>query len=149
MISLRPALEADDKRIVEIIRTAQINPMDLKWRNFVVAVDEATGQLVGTGQIKTHRDKSRELASVAVVPEYQHRGIAHQILQRLLALPGNSGPLFLTCLRSMSTLYAEFGFRVIGEKEMTPYFRRLIKVAAAFNLLAHSDNKLLVMKRDG
>jgi N-acetylglutamate synthase-like GNAT family acetyltransferase len=147
MIILRPAVAADQKRIVAIIRAAQINPLDLKWQNFVVAVDDETGAIVGTGQIKSHRDGSRELASIAVVPAYQHRGIAHQIIRRLLER--SAGDLFLTCRSDMEKLYEEFGFRAIREDEMTPYFRRLKKVARAFELLSRQGSSLLVMRRDG
>lgn len=149
MITLRPATAADQPRIVAIIRAAQINSMDLKWKNFVVAVDDQTEEVVATGQIKTHRDGSRELASIAVVPEYQHRGIAHQIIQHLLAQHGDSGALFLTCRSDMEKFYESFGFRAVKENEMTPYFRRLKKVAGAFELLSRGDVTLSVMKREG
>ena len=149
MITLRPATAADQPRIVAIIRAAQINPMDLKWKNFVVTVDDQTGEVVATGQIKTHRDGSRELASIAVVPEYQHRGIAHQIIQHLLALHGDSGALFLTCRSDMEKFYESFGFRAVKENEMMPYFRRLKKVAGAFELLSRGGVTLSVMKREG
>ena len=145
MISLRPAAAADQPRIVAIIREADINPMDLKWKSFVLAVDEASGEIVGTGQIKTHRDGSRELASIAVVPAYQHRGIAHQIVERLLAQ--NSGMLYLTCRTEMRTLYEPFGFRVSRENEMPPYFRRLKRFVGIFERLLREE-KLLVMKRE-
>jgi N-acetylglutamate synthase-like GNAT family acetyltransferase len=149
MITLRPAVELDQPRIVAIIREAQINPMDLKWKNFVVAVDDASREVVGTGQIKTHRDGSRELASIAVVPEYQHRGLAHQIIQHLLALHRPPGTLYLTCGSNLGPFYEAFGFRTIDEKEMTRYFRRLKKIAGAFEFLSRGDVKLLVMKKDG
>lgn len=147
MITLRPAVAGDQTNIVSLIRAAQINPMDLKWQNFVVAEDDATGRIVGTGQIKTHGDQSRELASLAVIPEYQGRGLARRIIELLLS--ENREALFLTCRSSLGPLYEKFGFRAIDEREMTPYFRRLSKVAATFMFLARSGETLLVMKRDG
>ena len=146
MVTLRNATEADQARITAVIREARINPMDLKWKNFVVAVDEATGEIVGTGQIKTHRDSSRELASIAVVPEYQGRGLARQIIEHLLAQ--TAGTLYLTCRSPMGPMYEKFGFREIGVDEMTPYFRRLRKIAGVFDLLTR-DEYLMVMKRGG
>ena len=147
MITLRPAVEADQKRIVAIIRQVGINPMDLKWQNFIAAVDDVTGQIVGTGQVKTHRDGSREIASIAVLPAYQRRGIAHQIIKSLLAQ--HPWTLFLTCRHEMGAFYEPFGFRVIDESDMTPYFRRLTKVANALGFLSRDKITLLVMKRDG
>jgi len=146
MITLRPAAAADQKRIVTIIREAQINPMDLKWENFLVAVDDATGEVVGTGQIKTHGDGSRELASIAVIPAHQHRGLAKQIIERLLREHGQD-VLYLTCRGEMGTFYEPFGFRAIERDEMPPYFKRLARIAGAVGFLV--KEKLLVMKREG
>lgn len=146
MITLRPATAADQKRIVEIIHSVGINPMDLKWKNFTVAVDEATGEIVGTGQIKTHGDGSRELASIAVLSDYRHQRIAHRVMEHLLA--HSSGTLYLTCLSTMGSLYEPFGFRVIAEDEMTPYFRRLTKVAKTMMRFLRRGVTLLVMKRE-
>ena len=147
MLTLRPAVAGDQERIVEIIRAAQINPMDLKWKNFVVAEDSATRQVVATGQIKTHGDKSRELASIAVIPEYRGQGLARRLIEHLLA--ESTGALYLTCRSPLGALYEKFGFRAVGPSEMTPYFRRLSKVAATFMFLARAGETLLVMKRDG
>ncbi len=147
MIILRPAEAADQKRIVAIIRAAQINPLDLKWPHFVVAVDDASGEIVGTAQVKTHRDGSRELASLAVVPQWQGRGLARRLIEYLLT--NTPGTLYLTCRSSLGGLYAKFGFRVIDESEMTPYFRRLSKLAARLRPLMRRSDTLLVMRRDG
>ena len=146
MITLRPATAADQKRIVEIIHIVGINPMDLKWKNFIVAVDEATGAIVGTGQIKTHGDGSRELASIAVLPDYRHQRIAHRVMEYLLA--HSTGTLYLTCLSTMGSLYEPFGFRVISDDEMTPYFRRLKKLSKTLMRFLQPGMTLLVMKRE-
>ena len=146
MISLRPAAAADQKAIVQIVRAAQINPSDLKWPHFTVAVDDDTGEIVSIGQIKRHGDGSEELASIATLPAYQGRGLAHQVIESLLA--SHPSRLFLTCLSTMTTFYEPFGFRVIDETEMSPYYRRLMKIARAYELLARSGHELSVMLRD-
>ena len=146
MSSLRPATAADQKSIVRIVRTAQINPADIKWRHFTVAVDDETGEIVSIGQIKKHGDGSEELASIATVPAYQRRGLAHQVIERLIA--GHTGRLFLTCLNTMTTFYEQFGFRVIDTSEMTPYYRRLVKLVNVYEVLSSSGRELKVMLRD-
>jgi N-acetylglutamate synthase-like GNAT family acetyltransferase len=147
MIILRPAEAADQKRIVAIIRAAQINPLDLKWQHFVLAVDDASGEIVGTAQVKTHGDGSRELASLAVVPQWQGRGLARRLIEYWLN--NTPGTLYLTCRSSLGGLYTKFGFRAIGQSEMTPYFRRLSRLAAVLRPLMRRDDTLLVMRRDG
>ncbi|HEX9090031.1 MAG TPA: GNAT family N-acetyltransferase, partial [Anaerolineales bacterium] len=73
--NLRPAMADDAPAIRQIISAVHINPLSLDWQRFVIATD-GQGRLVGCGQVKTHRDGSLELASVAVQPEWRGRGIA-------------------------------------------------------------------------
>jgi N-acetylglutamate synthase-like GNAT family acetyltransferase len=145
MVTVRPATEGDQADIVNIVRAAQINPMDLKWPNFAVAVDEETGAVVATGQIKRHGDGSHELASIATLPVYQRRGIAHQVIDYLMAQ--HPAVLYLTCLDSMAPFYAQFGFLKIEPAEMTPYFRRLKRIMSTFGFLRDTGRQLVVMKR--
>jgi len=146
MIVLRAATAADQPTIKRIINEAGINPMGLNWPNFLLAVDDETGEVVGTGQIKPHGDGSRELASIATAPAYQRRGIAHRIIERLLA--ENPGEMYLTCVNTMGPFYVQFGFREIDGSELTPYFRRLKKMAKAMMWLDRQGRSLWVMKRD-
>jgi N-acetylglutamate synthase-like GNAT family acetyltransferase len=146
-ITLRPATAADQPAITALIKTVDINPMDLKWPNFLVAVDEATQAIVATGQIKRHGDGSDELASIGTLPEYRGRGLAHQIITQLIAQ--HPATLYLTCLDYMAALYEEFGFRTIPAQEMPPYFRRLARLARMMGWLDKRGQQLLVMKREG
>ncbi len=147
MINLRPATAADQPCIEAVIHAAQINPLDLKWQHFTLAFDDVSGETVGTVQIKTHRDGSRELASLAVIPEWRGQGLARRLIEyRLARTPGT---LYLTCRDSLGGLYAKFGFRVIGVSQMPPYFRRLSNVVAVVRPFMRRGGKLLVMRRDG
>jgi N-acetylglutamate synthase-like GNAT family acetyltransferase len=144
---IRPATAADQEAIVHIIREVQINPMDLKWPNFLLAVDDATGAVVATGQIKKHGDGSYELASIGTLPAYRGRGLAHQIIEQLLLK--HRSVLYLTCMDNMEGLYQQFGFRTIPPDEMPPYFRRMARLARTMLFLSRRGQRLLVMKRDG
>ncbi len=105
-IIIRPAVKNDQRTIRQIVRRARINPFGLNWPNFVVA--EMEGKIVGVGQVKEHRDGSRELASIAVRPNYQRNGIASLIINRLLAQ--ETGPLYLVCQNELEDFYSKFGF---------------------------------------
>ncbi len=82
-IILRTATRADQMAITAIVRAAQINPTGLNWQRFIVAVDG--DKIVALGQVKPHRDGSRELASIATIPERQRHGLSRQIIEALLA----------------------------------------------------------------
>lgn len=148
-VTLRRAQKSDAAAIRAIIRQAGINPLGIDWRRFLLA--EADGRIVGTGQIKPHGDGSRELASIAVIPDYQRHGIAARIITTLL--DGQSGPLYLTCQDQMETFYTRFGFRRVGRGEMTAYFRRLTAVVGVIiwigRRVSPSMPGLIVMRWDG
>jgi len=144
MVTLRAAQAGDNRAIRALIHRVQINPMGLDWRHFLLAVDEA-GRLVGCGQIKLHRDGSRELASIAVIPEYRGRGVARAIIERLLS--ENELPLYLTCNCRLASLYRKFGFETLSPEDMPLYFRRVWWVWRAVRQLLPGRPCLAVMRK--
>jgi N-acetylglutamate synthase-like GNAT family acetyltransferase len=139
---LRNARESDAATIRKIIRDARINPFSLNWQHFILAVDDHD-QVVGTGQVKTHFDGSRELASIAVVPACQGKGIATQIIERLLSQ--NPPPLYLTCRGTLGPFYRRFGFVALSQSDLTGYFARLRRIGALFERLGLARDGMLVM----
>ncbi len=133
-----------------MIHDAGINPMSLDWQRFIVAEDSGalstSLRIIGIGQIKVHGDGSRELASLAVIPAQRGQGIGGEIIRELLAK--ETGMLYLTCRAQLETYYVRFGFCRVGRDEMSPYFRRIIRVANIFTLLTRSGIRIIVMKRD-
>lgn len=135
LLFVRAATAADARTIRRMIRAAGINPMGLHWPNFVIVEDAGCvgERVVGVGQVKQHGDGSRELASLAVLPEVQGHGIGGVIIHTLLAR--EPGPLYLTCREGLAGYYARFGFRrVTGH--LPPYLRRLARLARAIVAVA-------------
>jgi N-acetylglutamate synthase-like GNAT family acetyltransferase len=128
--SLRSARETDASAIKHLIRSVGINPMDLDWRRFVVAVD-GQDQVIATGQIKPHhKGNIWELASIAVVEEHRGEGLARAIIGHLLN--GSPRPLYLTCRSRLEPLYQKFGFQTLSYDEMPRYYQRISKLAGVF-----------------
>ena len=142
-MNIRPAQAADQKTITHIVRTAQINPMDLDWRRFVVA--EEDGTIVGVGQVKSHGHGSRELASIAVIPERQRQGIGSDIIRTLLS--NERETLYLMCREEMAAYYERFGFHQISTDQMPQYFRRMHRLTNSF-LARKIGVRIIVMRRD-
>ncbi len=149
MPSVRPALEADQEAIRRIVRAARLNPFRLAWPAFVVA--EEHGQIVGVGQIRRHRDGTRELASLAVIPAYQGNGIGGAMVEALLK--GRSGPIFLYCMVQLVGYYERFGFRVVTAAELPPGMRRMYRLGQAalglLNKISPGDLSLAAMRWPG
>ena len=146
-VIIRSATEADQAEITRIVRSSNIIPFGLAWPRFLVA--EGEGRIVGVGQVRQHGDGSRELASIAVIPEYRHRGVATAVVNALLAR--ETGDLYLTCRHQLEPFYNRFGFVTVGRNEMSPYFRRLSWIANPPRFLrrlwGEGDTRILIMKR--
>jgi N-acetylglutamate synthase-like GNAT family acetyltransferase len=143
---LRPAHETDASAIRYLIRSVGINPMDLDWRRFIVAVNEQD-QVIATGQIKPHnKGEILELASIAVVEQYRGQGLARAIIEHLLK--DSPRPLYLTCRSRLQSFYQKFGFRTISYKEMPRFYQRLSRLADVFITITRQDvaDGLSVMK---
>jgi N-acetylglutamate synthase-like GNAT family acetyltransferase len=132
-IWIRRAKPADQGAIRRLVRGAGINPLGLDWPNFIVAVNGE--QIVGTGQIRPHQDGSAELASIAVLPAYQGRGIGGVIVATLVSC--HSGPLYLSCVNTMPAFYARFGFRIVEAAMLPPVLTRRHRVGHAITGALH------------
>jgi amino-acid N-acetyltransferase len=144
--TLRAAREEDAAAIKHLIRTTGINPMDLDWRRFTVAVDEQS-QVIATGQIKPHhKGEIQELASIAVVEHHRGEGLARAIIEHLLK--DSSRPLYLTCRSRLQPFYQKFGFQTLSYEEMPRFYQRLSKLARVFITITRQDEAdgLSVMK---
>ena len=144
MFTLRPASTTDADAIHWLVRTGRINPTDLDWQRFAVAMSPA-GEVIGCVQVKPHRDGSRELASLVVHPDWRGRGVARALIEHLLAVhPGN---LYQMCRSVLGPFYEKFGFRIVQPAEMPKYFRRISRLAGILDRLRSEGLSLLVMKR--
>jgi N-acetylglutamate synthase-like GNAT family acetyltransferase len=147
MFSLRKATKEDSTFIRTLIWRVGINPMGLDWQHFVVAVHEH-GVRIGCAQLKVHKDGSRELASVAVVPLYRHQGAAETMIRELLA--GQTPPIYLTCRGSLTSFYDRFRFIEMIDLDLMPaYFRRVKRIFLWFEKLGLARERLAVMVWSG
>ena len=140
---IRAATAVDQPQIKALVRAVRINPIGLRWQRFVVAVDDA-GHLIGCGQIKHHRDGSRELASIAVQKEWRKQGVARALIEALVQT--QNGPLWLTCMNPLVPFYKRFGFiEVTAADAMPPYFRLAVRFFRLYQRLMRIPGYLAVM----
>jgi N-acetylglutamate synthase-like GNAT family acetyltransferase len=147
-VTIRPATAKDQAAITDLIHKAHLNPRDLDWHRFVVAI--ADGQVVGVAQVRTHRRGTRELASVAVDASLRGSGVGSRLVETLIA--GTSGTLYLMTRRETQGYFARFGFERV-EADSTPAdFRgqfRIGQIATAiFSIIARRRIRIVAMRRD-
>jgi N-acetylglutamate synthase-like GNAT family acetyltransferase len=144
--TIRPARETDAAAIKYLVRSVGINPMDLDWKRFIVAVDEQD-LVIAIGQIKPHhKGELLELASIAVVEQRRGEGLARAIIEHLLK--ESPRPVYLTCRSRLQPFYQKFGFQALSYAEMPRFYQRLSKLAGVFISITRQDEAdgLSVMK---
>jgi amino-acid N-acetyltransferase len=140
---IRPATEDDQPAIRRTIKDAHLPRLNLQWPNFVVAEEDR--EIIGVGQVKSHGDGSRELASIAVIPARQGEGIGRAVISRLLAREAGV-TLYLSCRRELEGYYKGFGFVRVEHAAYPPYFRRTTALANRITRLFGIH--LIVMRRE-
>jgi N-acetylglutamate synthase-like GNAT family acetyltransferase len=143
MTRIRPARETEADQIRDLIYLVGINPTGLDWKRFVVAFNDRD-EMIGCGQLKPHGQDVLELASIAVCPEHQGKGVARAIIEHLLK--DSPRPLYLMCQSGLGPLYEKFGFHALPYEEMPRYYQRISKLAGLVTTLARREEHLLVMK---
>ncbi len=147
-VVIRRATEAGQLTIKRLVKEAHINPRNLNWQRFLVAEDD--GAITGIGQIKPYKDGSRELASIAVVPQRQGQGIGSSIIRALLE--GERGTLYLMCVSDNENYYARFGFMRVGSPSLPKSMRSQYRVGKLITTvvarLLRQKMRLSAMKRD-
>lgn len=143
--SLRKANREDANKIRGMVRAENLNPLSLDWRHFLVACNQ-DGEVIGCGQVKAHKDGSRELASMVVLSGWRGKGAARALIEGLINT--HPGTLYLTCMARLQPLYEKFGFKVIAFEEMPPYFKRISRLISIMVILAPKEFHLRVMRRE-
>jgi amino-acid N-acetyltransferase len=143
---IRVAGKTDRIIIRALIRRVRINPLNLDWRNFRVAFDDH-GQIIGCGQIKTHRDGTNELASIAVEDGWRGLGVASDIIQSLINKADS--PLWLVCRSELASFYERFGFEAVGDvNDLPTAYRRMRSMARLFSRIIPNMGKFAIMMLD-
>jgi amino-acid N-acetyltransferase len=110
---IRRAGRADQPAIRAFVERERLDPNNLHWRNFLVAV--ADGRIVGTVQLRELPDGLCELGSLAVAPELRGRGVATRLIEQLLAEA--EGPVEMITGAKFAARYERFGFRRIARTQ--------------------------------
>lgn len=101
-----------------------MNPLGIGERSaadFLVAIDDATGVVVGGGQVRAVGETARELATLVVDPARRGWGVGGALVDALLqreVATGTGLPVFLLCLENRAPWYERAGFEVVRGAEL-------------------------------
>ncbi len=139
-VSIRPAREADDGLIKQMIREARLDPTSLKWANFLIA--EVDGEMVGIGQVKPYPG-CRELGSLVVKLGYRKLGIGGMLIDALEAR--SEYPIYLLCMDTMEAYYQRFGYETISFWQAPTFLKLKLMIPQMLQVFGW---RVLVMRKD-
>ena len=146
-IFIRRASAADAPEIYDLVHSEHLDPNSLHWPNFTVASSE--GHIVGAVQMRKHADGSRELGSLVVVEALRHRGIAHAMIDALLA--EDDQPCWMITTQAYARAYRRWGFRPIEPAEAPVRVRRNWRIGSLVGLIAplllRARHRLVILER--
>jgi len=138
--SIRSARAGDEATIKSLIRAEHLDPLNVHWRNFLVAED--AGRVIGIGQVKPYHS-GRELGSLVVVADRRQSGVGGAIIRALI--DRERGALLLFCQAFREPYYAKFGFRRCGLRDLPGEFKWKYALGTAVTRLV--GRRLIVMQR--
>ncbi|ELY66466.1 GNAT family N-acetyltransferase [Natronococcus jeotgali] len=123
---VRDAKNREEVWLLDHIESMGLDDTAFRSRDYVVAVDEVSGEKAGFGRIRVHRtdpdedgpDEVCELTSIGVLEGWRDQGVGAHVVERLLEYAGDEGFDTVYALTGESAYLARFGFRRIDAEQL-------------------------------
>ncbi len=120
---VRDAKNRDEVWLLDQLEELALDDPAFRSRDYVLAVDETTGDRAGFGRIQVHRDEAAavcELRNVGVLPEWQSQGVGAHVIERLVKLAGDGGFTEVYTITTQPRYCAQFGFTAVDSSGRPP-----------------------------
>jgi len=129
------ATVADKLQIRSFLKQLNGDRSNFEISRFVVVKQGA--ELIGCVRIKVFKDGTLELSSLAVLSEYQRKGIGSELVNKLL-LNEVARPIFLLTSLDKESFYKKFDFNIVAPDKLPKEFKneylRVISLPFAKNI---------------
>ncbi|WP_394741884.1 GNAT family N-acetyltransferase [Natronococcus roseus] len=122
---VRDAKNREEVWLLDHIESMGLDDTAFRSRDYVVAVDEVSGQKAGFGRIRIHRTDPEEgpnevceLTSIGVLEGWRDQGVGAHVVERLLEYAGDEGFDTVYALTGESAYLARFGFHRIDAEQL-------------------------------
>ncbi|QFU83646.1 GNAT family N-acetyltransferase [Natronorubrum aibiense] len=127
---VRDAKNREEVWLLDHIEAMGLDETAFRSRDYVVAVDEASGEKAGFGRIRIHRVEDGsdvcELTSIGVLESWRNQGVGAHVVERLVEYASDDGFDTVYALTGEGSYLAQFGFRRIEESQLpAPLQQRL------------------------
>lgn len=117
---VRDAKNREEVWLLDRIESMELDDTAFRSRDYVLAIDEETGERAGFGRIRIHKGETEvcELTSIGVLAEWRGQGVGAHVVERLLEYASDEGFEVVYSLTSGSEYLAQFGFQRIDEEDL-------------------------------
>ncbi|WP_306058373.1 GNAT family N-acetyltransferase [Natronococcus wangiae] len=126
---VRDAKNREEVWLLDHIESMGLDDTAFRSRDYVVAINEVSGEKAGFGRIRVHKtgDESSdgerpsevcELTSIGVLEGWRGQGVGAHVIERLLEYAGDEGFDTVYSLTGESAYLAQFGFRRIDAERL-------------------------------
>jgi N-acetylglutamate synthase-like GNAT family acetyltransferase len=127
---VRGAKNREEAWLLDRLDDLGLHDPAFRSRDYVVALDEESGERAGFGRYRIHRDGDAvEFASIGVLDGWREQGVGAHVLERLVELARDQGFEEGYALTDEGGYLRQFGFQPVSEDETPAVIReRLTEV---------------------
>ncbi len=120
---VRDAKNREEVWLLEHIESMGLDDTTFRSRDYVVAIDEESGEKAGFGRIRLHKAEDGavcELTSIGVLESWRGQGVGAHVIERLLEYARDEGFETVYSLTSEHAYLAQFGFNAVDSEALPP-----------------------------
>ncbi len=121
---VRDAKNREEVWLLDNIEAMGLDETAFRSRDYVIAIDEDSGEKAGFGRIRIHKPDDDpdicELTSIGVVPAWREQGVGAHVIERLIDKAGDENFEDVYALVGVPDYLAQFGFEAIDTGNLPP-----------------------------
>ncbi len=110
---VRDAKNRDEAWLLDAIESLGLDDVAFRSRDYVIAVDQESGDRAGFGRLRIHKaddDEAIELTGIGVLPEWRDHGVGAHIVERLVDTAAAEAFETVYVLTDQPEYLTQFGF---------------------------------------
>jgi N-acetylglutamate synthase-like GNAT family acetyltransferase len=122
---VRDAKNRDEAWLLDAIERLGLDDVAFRSRDYVIAVDQESGDRAGFGRLRLHRGDEGEanrieLTGIGVLPEWRDRGVGAHVVERLVDTAAADGFETVYVLTDQPDYLTQFGFEEAPTEDLPP-----------------------------
>jgi N-acetylglutamate synthase-like GNAT family acetyltransferase len=127
---VRDAKNRDEVWLLDQIEAMELDETAFRSRDYVIAVDEHSGERAGFGRIRVHKTDDGEiceLTSIGVVSDWREQGVGAHVVERLITTARDKGFETVYSLTSETSYLSQFGFSAVEPAQLPGALQRRLE----------------------